>query len=492
MVLALGTLASCDRFLNVEPSNYADSSTSIKTTADAQVMMNGLMRKMTSSSYYGRNFYMYADAKGGDLTIMSQGRGLDGLYAFNHQPANGSYSGFWEQIYHCIMQANNLLENIEKLENEGTSEDFDDYKGQALTLRALMHYDLVRLYGKPYDMDKASYGVPLVTRTLDASEQLGRNTVEEVYRQIVADLTAAAPLLSKSKNNGYVNYYANRAILARVCLQMQDYAGALTAAEEIIKNGPYKLYANNEWVNSWKTTFGSESIFELAILPNEADLGTASPGFYLTRLGHGASNAMGWFMGSDFFLERLGEDPDDVRWGVMDYDEATTADGDYYHMGACYKYRGGVNRENRGSSATFPGDGKSTSTAINIKVIRLSEVYLIAAEAALNSQKPDLAATYLNAIRKRAPHLAPASAQTVSEDMILDERSKELFAEGQRFFDMMRLNRSITFNDSFGNGTASAHRPTTIDRTFEKCRLPLGENELNANPALKGQQNPGY
>src|SRR5690606_21834430 len=134
-------------------------------------------------------------------------------------------------------------------------------------------------------------------------------------------------------------------------------------------------------------------------------------------------------------IDRLGQDPNDVRWGVMSYDEVSDT-----HMGACYKYSGSV---------SLAGDGKSTATAVNIKVIRLSEIYLIAAEAAFHSDKAQ-AADYLNAIRKRSPGLAPATSASISIDMILDERSKELFAEGQRFFDMMRLDKSITFNDDLG------------------------------------------
>ena len=75
--------------------------------------------------------------------------------------------------------------------------------------------------------------------------------------------------------------------------------------------------------------------------------------------------------------------------------------------------------------------------------------------------------------------------------MILDERSKELFCEGHRFFDMMRMNRSITFNDDFG-GIAVNGRPKTIDRTFGKIVLPIDQDEINANPALAEQQNEAY
>ncbi|HEX7754928.1 MAG TPA: RagB/SusD family nutrient uptake outer membrane protein, partial [Niabella sp.] len=148
-------------------------------------------------------------------------------------------------------------------------------------------------------------------------------------------------------------------------------------------------------------------------------------------------------------------------------------------LGSCYKYSG---------NTSHAGD-KGSQSAVNIKVIRLSEIYLIAAEAALSTNK-EKAAGYLNAIRKRSPDLVPATAATVTMDMILDERSKELFCEGHRFFDMIRLNKQITFNDEFV-GTITT-RPKTIDRTYYKTILPISQDEINRNPGLEDQQNPGY
>jgi hypothetical protein len=472
--LLVMSLSSCKDFLDVEPSNSTDPNTSIQTANDAQIMINGIMRNMTHSNYYGRNFVIYGDAKGGDLTVYSQGRGLDGLYTFNHSASTGSNSTLWSQIYSGILQTNTLLQGIEKLEAAGAT-GFSTYKGQALTARAMMYFDLVRLYGKSYDDDKSSFGVPSITKTLGANDLPLRATVEQNYNQILADLTAAAPLLTKTKTNGYINYYANLAMQARVYLYMKDYTNALKAAAEIINSKVYTLYSNTDWIDSWKSQFGSESIFELGIFPGEGDLERNALGIYLRRNGHG-SGALGMFMASDYYLSRLNQDPADVRWGILGRDETSTT-----RLGAVYKYSG---------STALAGDGKATSTAVNIKVIRLSEIYLIAAEAAL-STNPGKAAEYLQEIRKRSPNLLPATALNITQDMILNERSKELIGEGHRFFDMMRLNKTITFNDEFG-GLAIPHRAKTIDRSFYKTRLPISQAEINANPGLKAQQNTGY
>ncbi len=483
-VLGIVLLSSCEGFLDVKPSNSASSETSITSVADAKVAISGLMRKMASSDYYGRNFIMYGDAKGGDFAIASQGRGLDALYVFNHSATSNSYSGFWSQLYNNILQANNLIARIAEIEAAGKgSTALSEYKGQALAARALMYFDLVRLYGKPYNMDKTSLGVPLVLEPLDASAQPTRATVEAVYTQIVKDLADAEPIVSKAVGTvaikGYINYYAVKAIQAKVNLEMGKYPEALAAAEAVIlAPGKYTLYANDKWVGSWSTQFGSESIFELAVYPSEADLLTSSLGYYLLRTAK-ISGAMGWFMASDYYLARLNQDATDVRWGIMDYDETSKT-----RFGSCLKYAG----------VDLKGD-KGTTSAVNIKVIRLSEMYLIAAEAAFSQPTPDKvkASTYLNAIRKRAPALAPSTSTTVTLDMIIDEKSKEFFAEGLRYFDMIRLNRTITFNDDFIKpAVIITHRTISIDRTFYKAILPIPKSELDANPAIKPQQNSGY
>lgn len=477
--LLLTGASSCKGFLDVEPTNASDAANAIKTVGDAQVIINGIHRGMTSSSYYGRNFVAYGDAKGGDVTLFSQGRGLDAMYTFNHNPQTNSFSTFWTGIYNSIFQANNLLENIEKLKAQGTLENFDLAKAEALTIRALAYFDLVRIYGKSYTDDKTAFGVPAIIKTLGANEKPLRATVEENYKQILADLVAAESGLPKTKRDGYLNYYANKSLQARVYLTMGDYDKALAAAEEVINSKVYSLYDNSQWVNSWKSQFGSESIFELVIEQNQADLARNSLGFYFMRRGH-QTGALGNFLAATPFLTALGADKDDVRLGVMARDESNAT-----RMGSCYKYLG---------STTFSGDkGTANYTAVNIKVIRLSEVYLIAAEAALKATTVDKtkAAKYAQEIHKRSPNLPAITAANVTEELILAEKSKEFFGEGLRYFDMIRLNKTINFDDAFA-AISIPSRPASINRSFAKYILPISEDEMLANPGIKAQQNPGY
>jgi len=493
-IVCLLHLSSCLE-LDLTPPHQVVAETSIQSEKDVKVMMDGLMRNLCSGSYYGRDMLLYADAKGGDYIIPMLGRGYDGLYRFEHAVGSGSYSSFWYQIYICLALSNNILEGIAKLEAGGTeTPQLSKYKGQALTLRALMHFDLARLYGYPYLKDNgASLGAPIVTKVLSAFDQPRRETVAAMYAQISEDLIDGAALLNnsigKTKEQGYVNYYANKALQAKVYLYMGKYDESLAAAEEVMApSAGYSLYSNANWKSSWTKQNQSESIFELDMRQNETDLGTSSLGYMTIRPRKIGSNA-GLFMASKYFMESLEEDPDDVRWGVMSNDESTWAKPS--RKGCCYKYLG---------DTLATGDGKGLASAVNIKVIRLSEVYLIAAEAALSQPTPDKtkAAAYLQKIRDRSPSLTlsdPATVDNISIDMILKERQKELFGEGQRFFDLMRLGKTILYADDEVAGIISGPRTAqggSVNWNFYASILPISQGELDANPAIRDQQNPGY
>lgn len=129
---------------------------------------------------------------------------------------------------------------------------------------------------------------------------------------------------------------------------------------------------------------------------------------------------------------------------------------------------------------------KNNQTANNLKIIRLSEMYLIAAEAALKKSAADknTAANYLNAIRKRSLSLAPAQANDSQlEDLILKERRKEFLCEGHTYFDYMRLGRTVRYDQTlFPIGPEG--RSLAIDWNYYKCVMPIPIYELLANPNI--------
>src|SRR5690606_2415302 len=109
--------------------------TALNGASDARNRINGLSRLIASSSYYGRNFELYGEVKGGDLTVYSQGRGLDQLYSFNQDAETNNFSGFWSQIYYCIAQTNDVLEKIGQVATDSKAQ-YTNAQGQLLTLRA--------------------------------------------------------------------------------------------------------------------------------------------------------------------------------------------------------------------------------------------------------------------------------------------------------------------------------------------------------------------
>ena len=483
------SLTSCKDFLDVKPGDSSDASTILTKASDAKNLLNGLNRQMISSNYYGRNFILYGDAKGGDLTVYSNGRGNDALYSFNHSATTNSYGAFWSTLYSCINQANFIIEKIEEAEPLYPAQNFNNAKGQAITARALFYFDLVRLYGKTYSQDKDSYGVPIVTNTTSYDfKPTKRNTVAEVYDQIIKDLDEGKTLLSANKATaqGYIDYYTNLAIQSRVYLTMGNYDKAYEVSKEIINSNVYKLYSNDDLTRSWASMHGTESIYELAIYEGEADLGANSLGYYYMRR---VSSQGGMFAASENFIQTLAQDTQDVRRNMFGRDEKAAN-----RMGAVYKYLGTVSTGTTAATINSKGDkGTSNYTAVNIKVIRLSEIYLTAAEAALKKSTPDLleASTFYNAIRKRSPNLSQATVATINENLIIEERRKEFFGEGLRYWDMLRLNKSITFDEAYG-GLSYTWRPATITRDYNRTILPIPQSEINANPNLKDQQNSGY
>jgi hypothetical protein len=493
------SVSSCQDFLDKYPTESVPAIQSIGNANDAEVAINGVYHAMASSVYYGRDMVLYAEYKGGDFGITTTGISGDALYFFTHTPSSGAYSDFWYQCYFVLLQVNNILECIEsgKIDAQTPADiaKVNSVKGQALTVRALVHFDLARLYGYPYLKDNgASLGAAVVKTTLASNAQLRRNTVAECYEQAITDLTEAinSSLLPTTKKNGYINQYGAKSLLARIYLYKGDWENAYTMAKDVIDNGGYTPYTDANWVASWSQQFESESIFELFVVPDETDLGSTSPmSYFAPRKNLAGRKELGPIMVSDQFFNMFNQSvhDTDVRWGVFGLDEFGREDpaSSYYIP------------DRKGWMMKYEGDGKSTRSAVNIKVIRLTEVLLIGAEAALKKSSPNKtdAASWINIVRKRNPALTDLDGnENINEllDEVALQRRIDLIGEGHRYFDVLRVGGTIEYTDGGGIFPAlhAGGRSSTVDWNFNKCVLPIGVNEINANPAIKDQQNPGY
>lgn len=496
LLLFAMTITSCKNFLDLYPSESTASGESIKNPGDAQVAINGVYRLMTSSSYYGREMMMYGDFKGGDFGLTTTAIAGDGLYFFMHRPESGSYSAFWDKGYDILLQLNNMIKLIDggdvAADTENDKAILSDIKGQALALRALVLFDLTRLYGYPYLKDNgASLGVAIVTDVIDYKATLKRNTVAECYTQVIKDLDAAIKILptpsaSSLKYAGSINKYGAQAILSKVYLNMGNWDNAYDIGKSVITSNVYKAYSASDWVISWSKQCGSESIFELLVLPDEADLGLNSPKSYFAPRNRGTKE-LGCMMASDNFLTMFNQYPDDARWGIFDLDEFSNG-----------KTLPITIPGRKGWMKKYEGDGKFPASAVNIKVIRLTEVLLNTAEAAVKKTSPDMkgAAEWINLVRRRNPILLPlteATPKNVMLDEILLETRKDLIGEGHLYFAILRNGGTINYVDGgIWSPIPNGGRGSSVNWNYEKCILPIGLDEMNANPAIKDQQNPGY
>ncbi|RKE03791.1 RagB/SusD family nutrient uptake outer membrane protein [Marinifilum flexuosum] len=478
--------ASCsDSFLDEDPSNKLGVEGSIKTVIQAQYAIDGVYDQMSSQEYWGNNYISNFDVMADDMRASESGR-LDDYYRYTFY-TESSDAAMWTRPYRALKNAVSLLDVIDDVEAEGDDAiaDKNDIKGQALALRALIHFDLVRTFGKPYTHGDAAtaLGVPIVTTKVNFDEKPARNTVEEVYTQVIKDFEDAIALLSSDPNTGRINKLAAKALLAKVYLYKGDMTNALAYAEEVLSEpAGAAIMAREDYVSEWGNPKMSEALFEL-VNSSEDNPGLESVGYLSDPDGYGQ------FVATDDFIKKLTDSEYDIRGKLLAEDELSTEDKP--RMGRVMKY---------------PGNGGPSYTT-NIRIIRTSEVYLIAAEAALASDK-NKAASYLNAIITRAypkediiikdedteediilfdypsdvPTVTPASVDLAS---ILYERSLELVAEGHRFHDLVRNNITIQRGDDYwGNSYKD------IEMTDHKIIQPIPRIELDANTNMV--QNPGY
>ena len=166
-----------------------------------------------------------------------------------------SGNAIWQSPYIVMGRANRIIAAA-----DGQLEDKDEaaatianYKSQALVLRAMALFDMARIYGKTYTEDNgASLGVPFTESVVSAADiatcQLPRLTVKENYEQVLKDLTAAinSNALTEEKDQGYINVWAAKTLLARVYLTMGEWDKALNVSEDIIRNSPYQLWTKDQ------------------------------------------------------------------------------------------------------------------------------------------------------------------------------------------------------------------------------------------------------
>lgn len=488
-ILTLGVifiaLSACgNNWLDLDPATAKPSDKAITDYKSAEEALTGIYSRIQgnsgSVSYYGANLWVYGDVRGEDMqstNLSSRGATFYAMkYLENNAPA------IWGTPYTIIRNTNNLLEALESGKiADATDTQINELKSEALAIRALVHFDLCRIYGMPYTANNGtSLGVPIVLTSLPVEALETRNTVAEVYTQVLLDLGASINTggLSKEKTYGYINYWFVKGLLSKVNLYKGDNEAAFKHAEDIIKDSPYGLWTNEEYVEGWKTTSSGRKEMLFEIVNYSRDNWTDREGIanLMNPKGYGDVIA------TKAFIDMLATTPDDVRHGLFLEKEEDNPNV------ILENYKVFVNK--------YPVNEAGEWRLNSLPVMRLSEIYLFAAEAAAKLKDSSNAAKYLNVIHKRAnPNAADISETDATLERIILERRKELIGEGSRFFDAMRNNETITrytSEEDRGFHPSLDADSRTFNRDYFRAILPIPISEINANAPIREQQNPGY
>lgn len=491
------SLSSCvNDWLDVAPSDGTDADAALTSSSDLAAARTGMYAALKGNSnlvdYYGQQFFVYGDVHAGDdyqYNNIGGSNRASFYYDMNYQTASeftsstSSSNVAWKSPYIVIGRANRIIAAAEGGALSDAAEakaTIDQYAAEAKVLRALAHFDLVRIYGKPYTEDQgASLGVPLVTGVLESNAKPARSTVAEVYTQVVKDLTEAisSNALATETEPGYVSVWGAKAILSRVYLNMGDYANALSVAEDIIKNSGAALWTRDQYFKAWDASTPNESefLFRLNVAGSTDNNDLNGIGNLQQRDGYKEMVA------TKKFVDMLTSDPEDVR---NDMFLPATAAKEVATYGT-----------NKVFLNKLRGQGGNLRNVTIVPIIRLSEVYLTAAECAFRNNDKTKAVEYLNdLVKNRTTTVASlATVDNITLERILIERRKELIGEGQRYFDALRNNETITrYTSEADKGwhKTLSKEAQSFDRDYFKAIAAIPQAEINANPNIK--QNTGY
>lgn len=487
------SLSSCvNDWLDVAPSDGTDADAALTSSSDLDAARTGMYKALKGNSsfvdYYGQQFFVYGDVHAGDdyqYNDIGGSNRASFYYDMNYQTASefNTSTVSWQSPYVVIGRANRIIAAAEggKLSDAVEAKaKIEQYAAESKVLRALAHFDLVRIYGKPYTEDQgASLGVPLVTGVLESNAKPARSTVAEVYTQVVKDLTEAisSNALATETKPGYVSVWGAKAILSRVYLNMGDYANALSVAEDIIKNSGAALWTRDQYLKAWDASTPNESefLFRLNVAGSDDNNDLNGIGNLQQRDGYKEMVA------TKKFVDMLTSDPKDVRNNMF---LPATASKEVKIYGT-----------NKVFLNKLRGQGGNLRNVTIVPIIRLSEVYLTAAECAFRNNDKTKAVEYLNDLVKNrtTTEASLATVDNITLDRILIERRKELIGEGQRYFDALRNNETITrYTSEADKGwhKTLSKEAQSFNRDYFKAIAAIPQAEINANPNIK--QNTGY
>jgi starch-binding outer membrane protein, SusD/RagB family len=455
-VAMMFTLASCaESFLDVKPGDSVPFDSAIKSESEMQGAVNGMYASMRSANLYGRTLPLLGDLMADNVYVSATNSNryiTHGSYTVN--ATNANVSDTWTFIYNTILRANQIINAKISLETAGSKQ----LQGEAYAVRGLLYFELVRLFGTPFTVDPNALGVPIIVK-FDPNLKPARSTVKDVYTQIIADLTQAGTLMTIKKSPINMSASGAKAILARVYQYQGDWDKALAASLDVIQTGGYKVVASTALVAYWAnpiTQAASETIFEVNA-DNVNNVGNDALAGIYDQTGYGD-------MLCDTSLFNMYR-ATDVRKSLLIAGKRGGADALFV--------------------AKFPNNSNANEKD-ELKVARLPEMHLIAAEAYYNKSDIPNALKFLNnvAVARETGFAGYASTGTAVLEDILNERRKELAFEGFRFGDLARLKLPVKRSNYYP--TTARNIPADDSRRIQ----PIPQAELDANKQMV--QNKGY
>jgi hypothetical protein len=497
-------LFSCNKIIDLYPESNLSTATFYKTAAEVNTALVGCYNDLQSPIFYEwqltelRSDNTDMGVPSSSNTVNRDQSDLDEFIPSTGQPTVYSY---WLTTYNNIRNANIVLQNLGVVYTpaSGTlslspiqipiSDSLrKQYAGEAMVLRASAYFNLVRLYG----------GIFLVHAPVSAAEAktINRSSVDDIYKLILADFTTAADYLSKLKFNqipsatiGRVNAWTAKGLLAKVYLTLNQKSNAIPLLQDIISNSGYALQSTYANVFSITNEMNSEILFTVRY--KAGNLGLGSPfGNNFAPLGSGTAvingSGLGW------------------NYPTNDIDTAlTTTDARKAVSMGLYSTSKLLYVKKFLTPVVTANDGES-----DWPILRYADILLMMAEAQGFSSS---GISLINQIRTRAGlAVLPASVNTVAlfEQALANERRLEFAFENQRFFDLVRFNKTMTtitaeqtlknhFAKEFPSHYAQYNPVTPLatlqaNVTSDKLLLPIPQHEIDTNTQLVITQNPGY
>ncbi|WP_138989469.1 RagB/SusD family nutrient uptake outer membrane protein [Larkinella sp. C7] len=466
-------LTSCkDEFLALSPISQASTATFYRTGSDLLNALNGAYGALQSNGQYGQ-YYVVAEIPSDDTRPVLSGSvtDQDEFDKFYMRTTNPFVATRWSDGYRGIYRCNAIIDR-----SAGVTMNEDQKKrivGEAKFLRALMYFNLVRVFGD----------VPLVVQeVVDPQEgyNYGRTPVAEVYAQIIQDLTDAEGVLDVSytgANVGRATRGAAKSLLGKVYLTQRRYAEAAAKLKEVIDAGTYDLLPSYASVFQASGKNHRESIFDVQY--KKGSIGEGS-GFANAYAPENSGNAVIQFGGggnnqptADLIAAY---EPGDLRKDVSLATSYTNASGVRVDYNFVRKYR---------DAPVISGDSED-----NWPVLRYADVLLMYAEALNETGNTAQALPFLNRIRQRAGLAAKtatdAGTQAAMRLALEQERRVELAFEGHRWFDLVRTGRALPVLRAKATAIGIQTNLTENNLVFA-----IPQSQIDINPT-KITQNPGY